>query len=191
MSGVNFTDFAQTVTTKFEMFCDKISEEFGISSELLDLLMEKQLNPAKEAGAPATGTCTAIIKSGARKGASCGGKLHKTSELFCGRHNKSPTSVAIAPPPPGKSHTPAEDELDDIIFKINKHGKLAYGKTGLILKSDTERYIIGRQSDDGVIVDLDDECIAMCKRLKFRFKRNYSKTGKKKKKKTTTPNEAI
>jgi hypothetical protein len=63
-----------------------------------------------------------------------------------------------------------ENKLDyEYTARLNRHGKYEFGKTGLIFKSQTEIYIIGKQLDNGTVVKLSDEDKDLCKKHKLRY----------------------
>lgn len=66
-----------------------------------------------------------------------------------------------------------DDDDSQMFIRKNKHGNFVYGGSGLVLKSSKEKYVIGKQVDTGIIVNLTDEDIERCKKYKLRFKRNY------------------
>jgi hypothetical protein len=108
--------------------------------------------------------CIALIKSGARKGAPCGKKVStkSISESYCGTHYKL------------EDKKDKDNEIDGLLFRLNKWNNYTFGDTGLVLKSDKEKKIIGKQTIDGVIVDLSEDDIALCKMRKLKFIKNYS-----------------
>lgn len=157
-------DFTQSITEKFRHFCNVLYEEHGISiKDMTEVLTGEGFDEIKIDIKPVKSgaLCEFPLKSGARKGQPCGAKVAEDSKC-CNRHKKIAQVVAPI-------------ETDEIIFHRNKHGNLSYGKTGLILKSDTERFIIGKQDEHGNITDLDEDGINICKRKKIKYVKGYSR----------------
>lgn len=158
-------DFSIDILNKFRVFCQALHEQYDIPLEVMHDILKNENVVKVKAKIPLkekTSQCTALLKSGARKGQQCTLKATEASNFkYCTRHKKVEDNII-------------PDKEDEIVFKKNKFGYLTYGKTGLILKSDEERFIIGRQDESGNILDLDDDGIDICKRKKFKFVKCYS-----------------
>ena len=112
-------------------------------------------------------TCIALLQSGARKNQLCGRKVSNENGNFCSIHAKQNRAIQGS----------ANADITNIIFKKNKYGNFEFVQTGLVLKSDKEKIVIGKQVKSDII-DLSEEDIALCKRKHFRYVENYSKTQK-------------
>ena len=177
-------DFAFYIQDRFTQFVSLLQTELGIPEKvLMDILSKKEfrdsisINPPKSRAKAVRSVddegCTARLKSGARKGECCGKGISEASASgkYCGVHLKMETVSAVR-----------EKEAEDIegeVFRRNAWKNFAYGQTGLILKSETEKKVIGKQLSDGTIIDLSAEDIALCRRRKLKYVANYSKNDDK------------
>jgi hypothetical protein len=120
-------------------------------------------------------TCCALIKSGERKGDPCGKAISKksTSGKYCGRHLKLENSAEFL-------RKKEEEEIGGPVFRASKHGHFTFGETGLVLEPK-KRIIIGRESTEGKMEDLDEDAITLCRKFRFKFVRDYSKKIRKEK----------
>lgn len=167
----------------FGKFSDKIQHEYSITQEEIDQILKdiegtennKKLKPSKKAVSKKKKetneekkTCISDIKTGKRKGELCGIKVSdkSTTGNYCTRHLKCENAV---------EKVSEKEEITGPLFRKNKYGNFVYGDTGLMLKSNKEQIVIGKQLQDGNIEDLTDEDIEVCKRNKFKFVREYSK----------------
>ncbi len=116
---------------------------------------EKKDKPPEE-----TRTCIATIKLKARFGEECGKKVSLKSESknYCGVHLKQETV---------KQEEKIPEDVAGDIFRLNKQGNFVFGETGLVLKNEKEKIVIGKQTPDGVI-DLSEDDIQLCQLRKFR-----------------------
>jgi len=199
-SLIEFSTYASRV---LKDYIERVHEELDIPLEILKEVIDKECSDNSINFFPSEGriaknkpssnhgdednqktTCIALIKTGARKGDNCGGRVSKSSTTgqYCGRHIKldscrGENDKSLNSPSKKKEGKKSEDE-DSIIFRRNKWGNLAYGTTGLILKSDKEKIIIGKQLKED-IEDLSEEDISLCKMKRFRFIKDYSKSVQK------------
>lgn len=169
-------EFAVYVEDKFKLFIRKIKDEYNIPEEtLLKILSHKDFSklllsrPIKSKKDNLEGECSAELKSGARKGEMCGKKISVKSETgkYCGTHVKLETISAV-------KEKQALDDIGGLVFRLNKWNNYTFGETGLILKSKTEKKVIGKQLTDGIILDLGPDDISICKRWKLKFIEKYS-----------------
>jgi len=193
-SNNSLVEFAAYASRVLGNFIERVHEELDIPLEILKEIIDKECADtllsrvvpvvkkapiAHEAEPDDDKACIALIKTGARKGDNCGGKISKNSAtgMYCGRHIKFESAGAEEKSAKKslKNKGPSKEPEGEIVFRRNKWGYLAYGSTGLILKSDEEKVIIGKQLKEE-IEDLTEEDIALCKMKKFRFIKDYSKT---------------
>ena len=118
--------------------------------------------------------CIHILTSGPRKNLPCSKKTTLIPDTnipsdFCSIHyNKSKEQV----PTENKSvtsETQTNDE-DFIVIRKNKFNNFVFGKTGLIIKSSKEKYIVAKESDNGDWLPLSEEDIEDCKRYHLKYK---------------------
>jgi hypothetical protein len=171
------------VEDKFGKFITEVQDELNIPEEILKDILARQefrdifsgkhkqykviLSNSKEVKKEEG--CISKLKSGARKGELCGKKISASSDTkkYCGMHIKLETVAAVK--------DKQAEELDGPVFRLNRWNNFAFGDTGLILKSGTERQVIGKQLSDGSIVDLSTDDICLCKRRSLKFIARYSK----------------
>ena len=62
-------------------------------------------------------------------------------------------------------------KLDNMfIITKNSYGNFVFGKTGLIFKGATEKYIVAKEGDNGSWNPLSDEDIELCKKFRLKYK---------------------
>lgn len=120
--------------------------------------------------------CIHILTSGPRKNLPCSKKTTLIPETnipsdFCSIHyNKSKdTKEQISTEKPVTSESQTNDE-DFIVIRKNKFNNFVFGKTGLIIKSSKEKYIVAKESDNGDWLPLSEEDIEDCKRYHLKYK---------------------
>ncbi len=180
-------EFAVYIQDKFSLFISEVQRECKISAATMrDILARNDIQDLLACKAPEAKMaskqvesesdndtcddgCKAELKTGERKGESCGRTVSKKSATrkYCGAHVRLETTGAV--------REKQGEDLDGVVFRLNRWNNFTFGETGLILKSGTEKKIIGKQLSDGSVVDLSDDDISLCKRRKIKFVRNYSK----------------
>ena len=171
-----FTEFVRALRDKYnipdDMLREILKEEIFEDLPELDFVKDKSkkcqrtlANISKDK----QDTCCAIIKTGRKQGESCGAKISdkSISRKYCGRHLKADNE---------EKHK--DQEITGLVFRRNKFGNYAFGDTGLILKNDLEKIIIGKQRADGTIDDLAEEDIQLCIRRRLKHIVNYSQIRK-------------
>lgn len=194
--------FSMYVTEAIEKFIERLRDEHDISEEVLrdifrdieekgkeeeerrEATQAEGVEPvAKKSGKSVKKkelsdgqTCIQPMKSGPNKGHPCGANpsAKSTTGKFCGRHLRAEAAydhVEI-------DAKNADDKIDEkgMIIRRNKNGNFVFGETGLVFKSDKEKIIIGRQLNDGTVVNLTDEDIKLCKKNKLKHKLAYFNT---------------
>lgn len=172
----SFQNYFENLDRKFNEYIQKVSTRYNISikdlknflSEMgetvkLDNKIIKTNKKGKKDKIESDQVCIGKIKSGPNKGNDCGKKVSDKSvtRKFCNRHLDNE-----------QKHQ--DEELKGSLFRLNKFNNFAFSDTGLILKSKTEMYIIGKQLPDGTIQDLTLDDIEICKINKFKYCSNYS-----------------
>lgn len=135
--------------------------------------------------------CIHVLTSGPRKNQYCSKKttLFPDTNIvsdYCTTHigkspecnfNKSSLSDTDSKREPkinqqSPSERRDENQIDDdsIVIRKNKFNNFVFGKTGLIIKSSKEKYIVARESDNGDWLPLTDEDIDECKRYHLKYK---------------------
>ena len=175
--------FISTIDTRINSYLEKVSVNYKIGIEELAKILQSSieensinnlLNSSNKISKKDTkiaektnennnvpeNKCVAKMKSGARKGQECGQKVCKTSDKFCTRHINCQVEE--------------KEEIKGPIFRLNKFNNFSFGDTGLIMKSKTERYIIGKQLADGTVLDLSEDDIKVCVQYKFKYCPKYS-----------------
>ena len=152
------TDISEYFNTKFYEFIESLHNDLDIPLEILNTVIDK-INTTNN-------KCKYILKTGARKGCTCD-KI--TKQDYCKTHLK----YALETPIIKDDTTIHEEEEPMIVFRKNKYGNFALGNTGLVLKNDKERIIIGKQVNSS-IVDLTEDDINICKKRKLKYIRDYS-----------------
>jgi hypothetical protein len=175
---MSFELFARTTTNYLNKFIAKLAQDYDLSEEYIQSLVDnikndstkelksKETKLIKSDKLDSNSTCIALMKTGARKGEACGFKTSAKSSSgnYCGRHIKSEEekSTLISK----KDNDEFEGQI--LFYKDNKTGRYVYGNTGLVLKNEKEKIIIGKQID-GIVVDLSPDDIALCKIKRFRY----------------------
>lgn len=169
---MSLSAFASNVDKIINEFIRKIHAEYDIPIDELNEIV-KEINRTEKSSETISVGCKAILKTGPRKDTECGAKISKNSSSgqYCSKHLKhdmliTPVSSAV--------NSPVNE--DDAVFKKNSFGNLVYGRTKLVLKSVSEKIVIGKENDAGEIVDLDEEGIELCKKKKFKYIAEYSTT---------------
>jgi hypothetical protein len=166
--------YSTHLSVKFDKFIERLHRECGVSKEWLyeklkDCNFALPYVKMSSSMAKNVATCTAILKSGENKNNPCGKSVSNKSESgqYCAMHVRLEKKDKVL----------AETDTinSQLVFRINKYGNFEFGQTGLVLKSQKDRKIIGKQVKDSV-VDLNDDDIALCKQRKFKYIPNYSKT---------------
>lgn len=172
-----FQDYFENLDRKFNEYIQQLSIRYNISiKDLKNILTDmkeyikinmnndtKTNKTNKKGKITSDQVCIGKIKSGPNKGNDCGKKVSDKSVTgkFCNRHLDNE-----------QKHQ--DEELKGSLFRLNKFNNFAFSDTGLILKSKTEMYIIGKQLPDGTIQDLTTDDIEICKINKFKYCSNYS-----------------
>jgi hypothetical protein len=177
--------FISSVDTRFNNYLEQLSTNYKIGLDELEKLLQSSIDDIMNNNLNGTSNkilkkdtkksektdntettnasetkCVAKMKSGARKGQECGQKICKNSDKFCSRHINAQVEE--------------KEEIKGPIFRLNKFNNFSFGDTGLIMKSKTERYIIGKQLADGTVLDLTEDDIKVCKQYKFKYCPKYS-----------------
>lgn len=157
---MSFPDTIKVIHDCLDSFIDKIKEKYNYTDDQIKAMINRIdiTGKIKIKKTECQITCENIMKSGNRKGQKCGGRVKEGN--LCARHIKS-----------GDMESSKEKiELDyEYTAKLNRHGKYEFGKTGLIFKSQTEIYIIGKQLDNGTIIKLCDEDKELCRKHKLKY----------------------
>lgn len=158
---MSIIDTAEAIHTRFSEFIQKVKDKYEYTDDQLKDILEKidptGKNKIKKIVVEDT-LCEFIMKTGNRKGQKCWAKVKEGD--FCTRHAKL-----------GEMESSREETKLDYEYtaKLNRHSRYEFGKTGLIFKSQTEIYIIGKQLDNGSIVKLSEEDKELCKKHKLKY----------------------
>ncbi len=80
----------------------------------------------------------------------------------------------------GSSENQTKEDEDTIVIRKNKFNNFVFGKTGLIIKSSKEKYIVAREAENGDWLPLSEEDIDECKRYHLKYKIiDFNFTGEK------------
>jgi hypothetical protein len=150
------------------LVAEKIADDdeilFGILESSLkknDLKNKKNNNNKKEI---LMSGCRAILKSGGRQGQECGKKVfsHSGEEFdYCIKH--------ISQQEQNEKKQQQEDDNKMIIHK-NEYGNFVFGKSGLIIKSPKEKYVVAKEGKNGQWLALTSDDIMNCKKFHLRYK---------------------
>lgn len=180
--NTNITTWANELSNLFNEFINQINEQLNIPHDDLWLIWKKIgidephnniINKANKSYNTETPRfCIMELRSGPRKGEECGKKITGTSNnIYCTIHAKK-----------NKSNSPVTSNVMDetnnlgLIFKKNRWGRYQFGSTGLVLSDSNDKRIIGKQLENGLIADLTDDDIMLCKRRKLKYVSNYNFT---------------
>ena len=115
------------------------------------------------------GSCAYISIKGKNAGKICGIKP-KDGGLYCRTHKKyegkQPREKKIIPEPKKSSSSPKQESSQRIFRKYKGLSHLYHPETNLVIKSPTDRYVIGKIVNEK-IEDLTDEDIELCKQWGF------------------------
>lgn len=159
---MSFNETTHLIQTRFSEFLEKLKDKYNYTEQELENIVKNiDITGKNKLRGKDVNLCECTIKSGSRKGQKCGSKT-KDGEKYCTRHIKQQSL--------DEKQNEEENKLDyEYTARLNRHGKYEFGKTGLIFKSQTEIYIIGKQLDNGTIVKLSDEDKELCKKHKLRY----------------------
>jgi hypothetical protein len=137
-----------------------------------------------------TGGCAYISIKGKNAGKICGIKP-KDGGLYCGTHKKyegkQPREKKIIPEPKkSSSSSPKPDASQRIFRKYKGLTHLYHPQTNLVIKSPTDRYVIGKIVNDK-IEKLTDEDIELCKQWGFPLESKKAESPKEEETKTEKP----
>jgi hypothetical protein len=110
-----------------------------------------------------------LLKSGDNKGKPCGKKINKNSTTgrFCSMHYKKAEQENT------KTVTvKREEEIEGLVIKKDRYGHFVYGNTGLVFKNNKDKYIYAKTNEDGVLSNISEDDILVCKKYSLKFKRN-------------------
>ena len=80
----------------------------------------------------------------------------------------------------GSAENQTKEDEDTIVIRKNKFNNFVFGKTGLIIKSSKEKYIVAREAENGDWLPLSEEDIDECKRYHLKYKIiDFNFTGEK------------
>lgn len=162
---------SKRIADRFDVPIDDVMEAFSdlhlsVGNEKRKESMKETSNESNTDNEEVKGCIHRMIR-GNRAGECCGEKISSKSQTgkYCSKHiareNKVQSQLSKS-----KKTVPNKSETEYRISK-NKFGNYTHTSTGLVFRSAKEKYVYGRQDEDGEIHDLTEEDIELCKKYKF------------------------
>lgn len=158
-------NWIQDFNKNIPAFIDRLCDTYGMNQDdLLDVWTSVVVSADSEK--EMNSSCCVEIKWGPRAGQPCEGKISKKSKsrTVCNRHiSQDGRKVSV------------KNLKDSVVFMKNNYGRYVFGSTGLIIVSEDDRRVCGKELSDGTVIDLTDEDIKLCQLRKLKYIANYTR----------------